>query len=98
MHDQLGVLDQARLDVVSARNDSEQAWIGCVWSSAFSTSIRISRPTRFKPTGTWTMGKNVVRVDDGELLIIRSMARSELRARRCRQRFRPYAVIIPERP
>ena len=28
MHDQLGVLDQARLDVVSARNDSEQAWIG----------------------------------------------------------------------
>src|SRR3984893_7089761 len=23
-----------------------------VWSSAFSTSIRISRPTRFRPTGT----------------------------------------------
>jgi hypothetical protein len=29
MHGQLGVLDQTRLDVVSARNDSEQAGIGC---------------------------------------------------------------------
>ena len=28
MHGQLGVLDQTRLDVVSARNDSEQAGIG----------------------------------------------------------------------
>ena len=28
MHAQLGVLDQTRLDVVSARNDSEQAGIG----------------------------------------------------------------------
>jgi hypothetical protein len=29
MHGQLGVLDQTRLSVVSARNDSEQARIGC---------------------------------------------------------------------
>ena len=48
------------------------------------------------------MGKNV-RVDDGELLIVHSMAPSELRARRVqgrryRQRFRPYAVISPDGP
>ena len=29
MHSQLGVMDRARLDVVRARNDSEQAGIGC---------------------------------------------------------------------
>jgi hypothetical protein len=29
VHGQLGVMDQARLDVVSARNDPEQAGIGC---------------------------------------------------------------------
>ena len=52
MHGQLGVLDQTRLDVVSAR-DMILSELGsaAVWSSPFSTSIRISRPTRFRPTG-----------------------------------------------
>src|SRR3984893_10736991 len=53
MHAQLGVLVQTRLDVVSARAMilSKLGSAG-VWSSAFSTSIRISRPARFRPTGT----------------------------------------------
>ena len=75
------------------RHERTGCWclvIGILDHSHFATDA-------LQATGTWTMGKNVVRVDDGELLIIRSMARSELRARRCRQRFRPYAVIIPER-
>ena len=29
-----------------------------VWSSAFSTSIRISRPARFRPTGTVNSGRS----------------------------------------
>jgi hypothetical protein len=55
---QLGVLDQTRLDVVSARNDSEQAGIGWCLVIGILDQIRISRPTRFRPTGTVSLRRS----------------------------------------
>jgi hypothetical protein len=45
MHGQLGVLDQTRLDVVSARNDSEQAGIGwCLVIGVLDQHSHFARP------------------------------------------------------
>jgi hypothetical protein len=45
-------MDQTRLDVVSARKDSEQARIGCRLVIGILDQHALSRSTRFRPTGT----------------------------------------------
>jgi hypothetical protein len=52
MHGQLGVMDPARLDVVRARNDSEQAGIGWCLVMGILDQHSHFATTRFRPAAT----------------------------------------------